>query len=67
MRWLHIAALVGLFFTCNTVSLYLVFASQQQLNVLDIQPIWVAARWIAEGRGSPYPADMLRAIWSRRC
>jgi hypothetical protein len=58
MRRIFPLALLILFLVGTTVGVYLGLTSRRPLNVWDLQPLWRAGRWIAEGRGSPYSDEL---------
>lgn len=58
MRRVFPWALLIFFLAGTTVGIYLGLTSRRPLNVWDLQPLWRAGRWIAEGRGSPYSDEL---------
>jgi hypothetical protein len=61
-RQLLLILLVGVLFVGCTVRIHAQLTSQRTVMIWDFHPIWVAGRWVVEGRGSPYSEEMTRAI-----
>lgn len=55
----------GLLFAGSTWGIYTALTSQRVIMIWDFHPVWVAGRWIVEGRGSPYSEEMTREIQIR--